>query len=167
MKGTRDISIDEALKMQADFHHDCFVAPFEDAQNNNAMKQYFDNYTELEKAIGECIESEYVPMFLHEFSKEKREEIAQKTERFGLYKALLVDRWFRMNIHTTLKQDLKPSEIEKQNFDAFKVELGKLFNMVVFGLSTSDAKAGTATATLPCGKNVDIYIPQMLIDEYK
>ena len=72
-----------------------------------------------------------------------------------------------MNIHTTLKQDLKPSEIEKQNFDAFKVELGKLFNMVVFGLSTSDAKAGTATATLPCGKNVDIYIPQMLIDECK
>lgn len=39
MKGTRDISINEALKMQADLHHDCFVAPFEDAQNNNAMSE--------------------------------------------------------------------------------------------------------------------------------
>ena len=41
MKDTRDISIDEALKMQANLHHDCFVAPFEDTQNNNAMKGLF------------------------------------------------------------------------------------------------------------------------------
>jgi uncharacterized protein YlaI len=37
MKHTRDISIGEALKMQADLYHDCCVALFEDAQNNNAV----------------------------------------------------------------------------------------------------------------------------------
>jgi hypothetical protein len=131
------------------------------------MKEYFDNYDELKKAIEECFGNGYSPMFLEEFTEEEREEIARKTERFGLYKRLLVHKWFQMNVRTTLKQDLKPTEKEKQDFDTFKDELGKLFNMVVFGLSKNHAKAGPGTATLPCGKKVDIYIPQMLIDEYK
>lgn len=38
MKDTRDISIEEAVNLQADLYYDCFVAPFEDAQNNNTMK---------------------------------------------------------------------------------------------------------------------------------
>lgn len=132
------------------------------------MKQYFDNYDEMKKAIEECLGNGYSPMFLEEFTEEEREEIARKSERFGLYKRLLVHKWFSMNVRTTLKQDLKPSEKEKRDFDSFKAELGKTFNMVMHSISIGMlTKAGYGTAKLPNKQSVDIYIPQILIDEFK